>query len=137
MRPCVNRIALPNVSGPRYAVNIASISRHYTLIMAGGAGGDGEYSHSPISRISNLRTTLFLVEPGAGRIKRTFGRAAPTCELLTACASELPTTTHWPRINAILLMLVLGALVTIIGMLATGVRGSPLDPKERRGRRTA
>ena len=38
-------------------------------------------------------------------------------------------TTLWPRINAVLLMLVLGALVTTIAMLARGASGGPLDPE--------
>lgn len=37
--------------------------------------------------------------------------------------------TLWPRINAVLLMLVLGALITLIAMLATGAQGGPLDPQ--------
>jgi hypothetical protein len=34
----------------------------------------------------------------------------------------------WSRINTVILLLVLFALLTLIGMVATGVRGGPLDP---------
>jgi hypothetical protein len=34
----------------------------------------------------------------------------------------------WNRLNTVLLLLVLLALLAVIGMLATGVRGGPLDP---------
>lgn len=37
-------------------------------------------------------------------------------------------TAIWNRVNTLLLLLVLFALLTVIGMLAAGVRGGPLDP---------
>ncbi len=37
-------------------------------------------------------------------------------------------TTIWHRFNTVLLLLVLFALLAVIGMLAAGVRGGPLDP---------
>jgi hypothetical protein len=34
----------------------------------------------------------------------------------------------WTRFNALMLVLIFVALLAVIGMLATGVRGGPLDP---------
>src|SRR5262245_8125019 len=47
------------------------------------------------------------------------------------CASMVrtcPVSAIWMRFNSVMLVLVFLALISIIGMLATDVRGGPLDP---------